>query len=85
MRPFQPSSALVEAGPFSFSCNPMYLGMLLALAGLWLLLGSVSPLAVVPALFWLLHARFVLPEEAHLERHFGARYHDYRRRVRRWL
>lgn len=85
VRPFQPSSALVEAGPFRFSRNPMYLGILLALTGLWLLLGTLSPVVVVPALFWLLHRRFVIPEEAHLKHHFGAHYDDYRRRVRRWL
>jgi protein-S-isoprenylcysteine O-methyltransferase Ste14 len=85
VRPFQPSSALVEAGPFRFSRNPMYLGMLLLLGGLWLLLGSLGPLLVLPAFWWLIRARFVLPEEAHMERHFGERYRDYRGRVRRWL
>jgi protein-S-isoprenylcysteine O-methyltransferase Ste14 len=63
----------------------MYLGMLLLLGGLWLLLGSLGPLLVLPAFWWLIRARFVLPEEAHMERHFGERYRDYRGRVRRWL
>jgi protein-S-isoprenylcysteine O-methyltransferase Ste14 len=85
VRPFEPSSALVEAGPYRFTRNPMYLGMLLALIGIWLLLGSLGPLLVLPAFFWLIRTRFVLPEEAHLERHFGQRYRDYRCRVRRWL
>ena len=85
VRPFAPSSALVEGGPYRFTRNPMYIGLLLVLAGLWLLLGSLSPLLVLPALFLLLHTRFVIPEEAHMARHFGERYQSYRRRVRRWL
>jgi protein-S-isoprenylcysteine O-methyltransferase Ste14 len=85
VRPFAPSSALVGDGPFRFSRNPMYLGMLLVLAGLFLLLGTLGPLVVLPAFFGLLQRRFVVPEEAHLRTHFGARYEDYRRRVRRWL
>ncbi len=85
VRPFAPSSALVEDGPFRFTRNPMYLGMLLVLAGLFLLLGALSPLIVLPAFLWLLQTRFVVHEEAHMQRHFGARYQDYRRRVRRWL
>jgi protein-S-isoprenylcysteine O-methyltransferase Ste14 len=85
VRPFAPSSALVEDGPFRFTRNPMYLGLLLVLAGLFLLLGTLGPLVVLPAFFWVLQTRFVVPEEAHMQTHFGARYEDYRRRVRRWL
>ena len=85
VRPFAPSTALVEDGPFRFTRNPMYVGMLLVLAGLFVLLGSLSPLLVIPAFLWLIQARFVVPEEAHMARHFGERYSDYKRRVRRWL
>jgi protein-S-isoprenylcysteine O-methyltransferase Ste14 len=83
--PFAPSTALVEDGPFRFTRNPMYVGILLVLAGLFVLLGTLSPLLVIPPFFWLIRARFVVPEEAHMERHFGERYLDYKRRVRRWL
>jgi protein-S-isoprenylcysteine O-methyltransferase Ste14 len=85
VRPFEPSTALVEDGPFRITRNPMYLGMILVLAGVFILLGSLSPLLVLPAFAWLLHARFVVHEEAHMERHFGARYLAYQRRVRRWF
>ena len=83
--PVRASTALVEDGPFRFTRNPMYLGLLLVLAGLFVLLGTVSPLIVLPAFFWVLQPRFVVHEEAHMQTHFGTRYEDYRRRVRRWL
>lgn len=85
VRPFEPSTALVEEGPFRLTRNPMYVGLLLMLAGLSVLLGTLGPLLVIPPFAWLLHARFVVHEEAHMERHFGERYVDYQRRVRRWL
>ena len=52
VKPFDPSTSLVHTGPFSFSRNPMYAGMLLALAGLALALGSVVPWFIVPLFAW---------------------------------
>jgi protein-S-isoprenylcysteine O-methyltransferase Ste14 len=63
VKPFERSSMLVTEGPFRYSRNPMYLGMLAMLAGLWLLLGTLGPLVALPAFFWLIRQRFVLPEE----------------------
>jgi len=85
VRPFELSSTLVTDGPFRFTRNPMYAGMLLVLAGLALLLGTLAPVVVLPVFFWVMHHRFVLREETFLELHFGEAYEDYRRRVRRWL
>jgi protein-S-isoprenylcysteine O-methyltransferase Ste14 len=85
VRPFELSSALVTDGPFRFTRNPMYLGMMLVLGGLALLLGTLAPLLVLPAFFALIHLRFVRLEEAFLELHFGDAYRAYKERVRRWL
>ena len=85
IRPFQESTALVTEGLFRYSRNPIYAAMLLTLGGLGLLLGSLSPLAVLPVLFWILTARFIRVEEAMLERTFGQQFVDYKRSVRRWL
>ena len=85
IKPFQQSTALVVEGPYRFSRNPMYLGMLLVLIGLGLLLASTIPLLIVPLFLWLISARFVVVEERMLAERFGTAYVEYCRRVRRWL
>jgi protein-S-isoprenylcysteine O-methyltransferase Ste14 len=80
-----PTSSIVDTGPFRFTRNPIYLGMMLGLVGLaiafdnlWLLLALV-PFALV------IRYGVVAREEAYLERKFGEVYRCYRARVRRWL
>ena len=85
IKPFEESSVLVLEGPFRYSRNPMYLGMVLILLGLALLLGTLTPVLVVPVFVVLLRLRFIHAEEAALERTFGQEYRDYRSRVRRWF
>lgn len=85
VRPLSPASAVVTRGPYRVTRNPMYLGMVLVLAGLAIVLGSVAPLLVIPPFVWILQQRFILPEEAHMERQQGEAYAAYRARVRRWV
>jgi protein-S-isoprenylcysteine O-methyltransferase Ste14 len=85
VKPFERSSAVVAHGPFRYSRNPMYLGMFLALFGLSVLLGTLTPAAVIPVFTWIIVTRFVHREERHMEEQFGDAYRDYKRRVRRWL
>jgi protein-S-isoprenylcysteine O-methyltransferase Ste14 len=85
VKPFEKSSALVTDRVFGFSRNPMYLGMTLILLGVALLLGSLTPLAVVIALPVLLDRLFIVPEERMLEASFGDEFRRYRQRVRRWV
>ncbi len=83
--PFSEPSALVTTGPFAFTRNPMYLGLVLCLAGWAVLLGTVAPMLVVPAFFALIQYRFVLREEPFMAERFGEAYAAYKARVRRWL
>lgn len=85
VKPFRASSTLVVEGPFRFSRNPMYLGMVGILTGLAILAGTLTPLLVVVLLAWLLTVRFIIPEERHMEEQFGEAYREYRARVRRGL
>jgi protein-S-isoprenylcysteine O-methyltransferase Ste14 len=78
-------TTLVTSGPFRFTRNPMYLGIVLILFSLVLLLGSL-PMLVAPVLFLLVMNLYYLPfEEAKMEKLFGEAYSTYRQRVRRWL
>jgi protein-S-isoprenylcysteine O-methyltransferase Ste14 len=85
IKPYEESSKLVVEGPYRFSRNPMYLGMLSILGGIGLLLGSTVPFVVIPVFALVITHRFILVEEAMLARRFGAAYASYCRRVRRWL
>lgn len=79
------ASALVSGGVYRLSRNPMYVGMLLVLAG-----GAVAlahPAAAVgPVAFAAYLTRFqIRPEERALRAAFGEAFDAYARRVRRWL
>lgn len=79
------ASALVAAGPYRFTRNPMYLGWLPVLAGWATWLRSPASLVVLP-LFVAYLTRFqIVPEERALRARFGAAYEEYVARVRRWL
>ena len=84
LRP-QDASRVVKTGPYRFSRNPMYLGMLLLLAGWALFLANVLALCCLP-LFIIYMNRFqIVPEERALCKHFGSEYANYMKEVRRWL
>ena len=83
--PHQPPSALVEAGPYRFSRNPIYLADLVTLAGAALILGAPLALILLVPFREVLLRLFILPEEAVLERDLGPAYLDYKARVPRGL
>jgi protein-S-isoprenylcysteine O-methyltransferase Ste14 len=76
---------VVTDGPYRFSRNPIYLGLVCLLIGIPLALNSYWGLLLSPLLVALLGRLVISYEEAYLERKFGLAYADYRSRVRRWL
>jgi protein-S-isoprenylcysteine O-methyltransferase Ste14 len=87
VNPLKPetSAALVSTGVYSFTRNPMYLGMALVLLAWAAYLYSVWALAG-PALFAAYITRFqIVPEERVLSGLFGESFAHYKKRVRRWL
>jgi protein-S-isoprenylcysteine O-methyltransferase Ste14 len=87
VNPLRPeaTSALVTAGIYRISRNPMYLGMLLALVGWAVHLQHALAFLPVP-LFVLYMNRFQIgPEERVLSGRFGAQFSAYMQSVRRWL
>jgi protein-S-isoprenylcysteine O-methyltransferase Ste14 len=83
--PARSTTTIVSSGPFRFSRNPMYLALLVMLAGLAVLLASIWFLAFTVVLWLLLDRLAVQPEEKYLEAKFGDHYRAYRSRVRRWI
>lgn len=83
--PWRPASALVAAGPYRFTRNPMYLR--LVLIGLALSLAFTSPAAALLTLLagWIVDRTVIAREEAYLQRRFGPDYRRYCQRVHRWL
>jgi protein-S-isoprenylcysteine O-methyltransferase Ste14 len=85
VRPDRPTSAILATGPYRFSRNPIYLGMLILVAGLGIALDSLWQFAALVALYAVLRWGVVAREETYLRRKFGAAYTDYAARVRRWI
>jgi protein-S-isoprenylcysteine O-methyltransferase Ste14 len=83
--PFREATALVTTGFYRISRNPMYLGMVLILAGGAFKLGSLGAFLPIPLFVLVIRSRFILGEEQFLEGIFGAEYLAYKNKVRRWL
>lgn len=85
--PFTPerASALVATGIYRFSRNPMYLGLLLALAGWSVYLANWASALLLPAFVAYMNRSQIRPEERALAERFGPQFLNYSRSVRRWL
>ena len=79
------NKTLVTHGPFRFTRNPMYTGLVLASTGIALFPGTLPFLIVPMLLFIICNFLFIPFEEAKMRRQFNDQYTDYRRRVRRWI
>jgi protein-S-isoprenylcysteine O-methyltransferase Ste14 len=85
VKPFEASSALVTEGVFRLSRHPMYFGFVLVLLGIAVLVGSLTPFAVVVAFGVLMDRVFIPAEEAAMETTFGTAWLGYKAKVRRWI
>ena len=80
-----PNRKLVTSGPYRFTRNPMYLGLVLITLGIAFWVGAwpmfLAPIATFATANWV-HIPF---EEAKMRRQFGAEFDAYVSRVRRWI
>lgn len=83
--PFSQTPVLVASGPYRWTRNPMYLGLVLISASPAILFGVFWNLAAAALLLLWLHFRFVLPEEMYLREQFGAAYLAYASANPRWI
>lgn len=79
------ASALVVAGVYRYSRNPMYLGMTIVLVGVAFILANLGSLLVVPLFVASITLLQIIPEELALEDRFGDSYREYKERVNRWI
>jgi len=84
--PVSPSNRrLVTSGPYRFTRNPMYLGLIVVALGVAIWVGAwpmfLAPIAVFATTNWV-HIPF---EETKMRRQFDATYDSYAGRVGRWL
>ncbi len=83
--PYDPPLQLVTRGLYRRMRNPIYVAIVLIIAGEALLFNSAILLGYAALLLVLFHLRVVLFEEPRLRRRFGGAYDDYCRAVPRWL
>lgn len=87
VNPMKPdaASSLVTTGIYRFTRNPMYLGMLLLLAGFAMYLANVAALVLLPVFVVYMNQFQIKPEERALSAIFGPELTAYQQRVRRWI
>lgn len=83
--PHRPSEHLVTSGPFSFTRNPIFLSGAMVMIGGALIGGIVWLIVFALAAAYATQKLAIEPEEKHLFQRFGKKYHDYTKRVRRWI
>jgi protein-S-isoprenylcysteine O-methyltransferase Ste14 len=83
--PIKPTTTLVIYGPYRFTRNPMYLGLVCVYLGIALWFGIFWALILLPAVMALIQRYVIIREEQYLERKFGGAYLKYKADVRRWI
>jgi len=77
-------TALVRLGVFRFSRNPIFLGMIITLTGVFLTISNALTLLFLVLGFVLIQIQVRLEEEFLAQAH-GAEYENFKREVRRWF
>ncbi len=83
--PHGPVLTIVTTGPYHFTRNPIYLGLVCMLIGFSFAFRTYWGLILSPLFIVLMNTLVIQYEEAYLEKKFGEVYTDYKSHVRRWL
>lgn len=78
------AAKLVQQGMFAVCRNPLYVGNIAVLAGVFLIHNNPYAYLIGGAFFLVSYRAIVAAEERYLGGQFGAEYADYCRRVNRW-
>jgi protein-S-isoprenylcysteine O-methyltransferase Ste14 len=82
VEPHKAPHAFVTTGPYRFTRNPMYRGLVWCTIGFVLLRGEGTGLAFTVVYAWILLRRFIPPEERMLEAAFGDDFRAWAKTVR---
>lgn len=85
LAPWDPTRALVAAGPYAHVRNPMITGVAVMLAGQAVAYGSLLLAGWLVLFVVVNHVYFLASEEPGLRRRFGPAWEAYRARVPRWV
>ena len=87
INPIKPENAsvLVNKGIFSYSRNPMYLGMLLIIIGFSIIHNLMAIIVIMP--IWIIYMTYfqIIPEEEAMEILFKEDFVNYCKKTRRWI
>lgn len=83
--PSEPTTAIVDDGPYRYTRNPLYVGMTLIYGGISAFANALVPVLLLPAVLRVMRRGVIEREERYLERKFGEEYLRYKTRVPRWL
>lgn len=83
--PTKPALTIVRDGPYRYTRNPMYLGMVAVVLGAGLLASNLWGVVAAGLLWFALDRGVVRREEAYLAAKFGERYRALLVTTRRWL
>jgi protein-S-isoprenylcysteine O-methyltransferase Ste14 len=79
------NKTLIIEGPYRFTRNPMYLGLLLLSLGIAFWAGTLPFFAAPILIFAICNLAHIPFEEAKMRRQFGEQFDAYTRKVRRWI
>ncbi len=83
--PGHPTHHIMTTGVFAISRNPLYLGIVIFLAGVALVVNLPWLLIMLVPSILACHYILIVPEERYLAAKFGEEYRRYAHSVRRWL
>ncbi len=85
VQPHKPTQAVVTSGPFRYSRNPIYVGLVMVVLGAAMIANTVWMLILLVPAVLVLDRGVIAREEAYLAKKFGDPYTEYCRSVRCWL
>ena len=85
VKPHEMPNLILASGPFRISRHPMYLGMASILFGTAIIMGSLITF-IFPIIFIILmEYLFIRMEEKNMEKKFGDKFLNHKKKIRRWI